>query len=95
MDPVLLFRKVVIEQKIFGPDLIISADKKLLSGLIVIPLFWLLLNFIAGFYSNPQRKSRLSDLGLTLMITLTGTIILFFALINSRGTQCGNGNWLR
>ncbi|MCD4769283.1 MAG: sugar transferase, partial [Bacteroidales bacterium] len=75
------FRKIVFEQKIFGGDLRIIPDNRLLTGLIVIPVFWLILNFIAGFYDNPFRKSRLRDLGLTFFIVLLGSIILFFALI--------------
>lgn len=75
------FRKLVIEQKIFGPDYTIKADNRLLLGLALIPLFWVTLNFLAGFYNNPLRKSRLSDLGMTFFITLSGTIVLFFALI--------------
>ncbi len=75
------FRKIVFEQKLFGGDLRIIPDNRLLTGLIVIPVFWLILNFIAGFYDNPFRKSRLRDFGLTFFITLTGSIILFFALI--------------
>ncbi|MCD4769699.1 MAG: hypothetical protein K8R35_05975, partial [Bacteroidales bacterium] len=75
------FRKIVFEQKLFGGDLRIVPDNRLLTGLIVIPVFWLILNFIGGFYDNPFRKSRLRDFGLTFFLTLLGSIILFFALI--------------
>ena len=75
------FRKMVFEQKIFGPDLVITADSRLLTGVIVIPVFWILLYFIAGYYNNPLRKSRLADFGSTLAITIIGTTILFFTLI--------------
>ncbi|MEE4115655.1 MAG: sugar transferase [Marinilabiliaceae bacterium] len=75
------FRKLAIEQKIFGPEFSIKADNRLILGLIIIPVFWITVNFLAGFYNKPLRKSRLSDLGMTFFITLGGTVILFFALI--------------
>ncbi len=75
------FRKIVIEKKLFGPGLPISPDNRLYTGLIIIPLFWFILHYISGFYKDTQRKSRLTDLGQTLIISLTGSILLFFALI--------------
>jgi len=45
----------------------------------IIPLFWLLLYYISGYYKDVFRKSRLSELGQTLSISVIGTLILFFA----------------
>ena len=75
------FRKIVIEKRMFGPDLIITPDNRLYIGISIIPVFWFVLHFISGFYTDPLRKSRLSDLGQTILISITGTLILFFALI--------------
>lgn len=75
------FRKIVIEQRIYGENLKIGVDSRLYLGIIIIPVFWLVLNFMSGFYKNPLRKSRLSDFGQTLSVTLLGTVIIFFTLI--------------
>ncbi|TFH38626.1 MAG: sugar transferase [Bacteroidia bacterium] len=75
------FRKLAIEKKIFGEELIISADRNMYVGMILIPLFWFLIYFIVGSYNQPLRKSRLKELGETFLVTLGGTMFLFFALI--------------
>ncbi len=75
------FRKMAIEHKIYGEDLQIGVDSRLYLGLIVIPAFWMILNFLSGYYTNPLRKSRLSDFSQTLSTTLVGTLLIFFALI--------------
>ncbi len=75
------FRKIVIEKKLFGPELPVTPDNRFYIGLVTIPVFWFILHYISGFYTHPQRKSRLTDLGQTFSITLLGTVILFFALI--------------
>jgi exopolysaccharide biosynthesis polyprenyl glycosylphosphotransferase len=56
-------------------------DKKFYIGLILIPLFWIFIYHLIGFYKNPLRKSRLIELGQTMGITLSGAIFLFFFLI--------------
>jgi exopolysaccharide biosynthesis polyprenyl glycosylphosphotransferase len=50
-------------------------------GFILIPLYWLFLFHLIGFYKNPLRKSRLIELGQTIGITLSGVIFLFFFLV--------------
>lgn len=75
------FRKTHIEQEVFGGYLEISADKNLYAGMIAVPLFWFLLFYIYGLYNSPSRRSRLKELGDALLLTLTGTIILFFTLL--------------
>jgi len=46
-----------------------------------IPMFWLFVFWISGYYNNPFRKSRLSELVLTFISVLIGSVILFFALL--------------
>ena len=75
------FRKLVIERRLFGDELHITPDNSIILGIFLIPLFWLAAYFIAGYYKGPLRKSRLTDLGTTFIITLFGTIVLFFGLI--------------
>ncbi|HUS86115.1 MAG TPA: sugar transferase [Bacteroidales bacterium] len=75
------FRKLVIERRLFGDELHITPDNRFMLGVFLIPLFWLAAYYIAGYYKGPLRKSRLTDLGTTFLITLFGTIVLFFGLI--------------
>jgi exopolysaccharide biosynthesis polyprenyl glycosylphosphotransferase len=60
---------------------IVINDNKFYFGIIAIPIFWLLLYTLSGSYHNIYRKARMSELGQTLLITLIGVIIIFFALI--------------
>ena len=60
---------------------IVINDHKFYVGVITIPIFWLLLYILSGSYHNIYRKARMSELGQTLLITLIGVIIIFFALI--------------
>ncbi len=75
------FRKVYIESQKFGYQVPIEFDQKFFLGLVLIPLFWLLLYYATGYYRDVYRKSRLNELGQTLFLTLTGVIIIFFTLI--------------
>jgi exopolysaccharide biosynthesis polyprenyl glycosylphosphotransferase len=75
------YRKLFIEKEIYGSYLEISADKNLYAGLVAVPLFWFLLFYIYGLYNSPSRRSRLKELGDSLLLTLTGSIILFFTLL--------------
>lgn len=56
-------------------------DLKFIISLLVIPVFWIILHYISGYYKNPFHRSRLTELGKTIGITLLGVTILFFALI--------------
>ncbi len=60
---------------------IVLNDSKFYFGVIAIPLFWLILYLISGSYHNVYRKARMSELGQTLLITIIGVIVIFFALI--------------
>lgn len=60
---------------------IVLNDTKFYFGILIIPIFWLLLYAISGSYHNVYRKARMSELGQTLLITLIGVIIIFFALL--------------
>jgi len=75
------FRKIVIEPSKFGYKIPIEPDRKFWISLIIIPIFWLFLHYLSGYYKTPFRKSRLQELSKTFLITLVGTLILFFVLI--------------
>ncbi len=60
---------------------IVLSDNKFYFGVILIPLFWFFLYALSGSYHNIYRKARMRELGQTLLITIIGVIIIFFALI--------------
>lgn len=50
-------------------------------GIAIIPLFWLFMYFLSGYYRKIYRKSRLKELFQTLSISLLGATILFFLVM--------------
>lgn len=76
-----VFRKVYIESVKFGQDIPIEFGKKFYFGLLLIPIFWMVLYASTGAYKDVFRKSRLRELGQTLLISLIGSIVIFFSLI--------------
>ena len=75
------YRKTVIESNKFGIKVPLDYDQKFFVGLIGIVSFWILLYWTSGFYKDIYRKSRLQELGQTLLYVLLGTTIIFFVLI--------------
>ncbi|HAH58780.1 MAG: sugar transferase [Lentimicrobium sp.] len=76
-----VFRKYSVDPAVFQYPEVIYKDANLIYGLIFIPIFWLCLYIIMGTYRRIYRKSRLRELGQTLLVTFIGVIIIFFALI--------------
>ena len=76
-----IYRKKFLEPLKFGYDIPISFDKNFFSGLILVPMFWVLIYFIIGAYNNIYRRSRLKEFGQTLLISIVGNLILFFVLL--------------
>ncbi len=76
-----IYRKAVIEPQRFGIDIPIEFTNRFYLGLIIIPAFWLTAYYITGFYKNIYRRSRLLELGQTFIISLSGVVVIFFALI--------------
>ncbi|MDG1045112.1 MAG: sugar transferase [Bacteroidia bacterium] len=56
-------------------------DHKLYIGIIVIPLFWLILHGLIGLYRNVYRKSRLREFLQVMTTSVFGVLILFFTLL--------------
>lgn len=52
-----------------------------LTGLFLVPLLSLFLFALAGFYSDPLRRSRLLELGKSLAVTLAASMILYLLLV--------------
>ena len=76
-----IYRKNKIEPDIFQRFNTIINDFNLYKGLILVPLFWMLLYLMMGTYRKIYRKSRLKELEQTFIISIIGVLIIFFALI--------------
>lgn len=76
-----LFRKYFIETPLYGEYFRMELGNKFYFGIFLIPLFFLFVFAIAGFYSDVLRRSRLLEFGKSLVITLASVVILFFAQI--------------
>lgn len=77
-----IYRKYAIDPDIFQHlNEQVFSDNNFYLGITLIPLFWLILYVLVGTYRKIYRKSRLKELGQTLLITLIGVTIIFFALI--------------
>lgn len=76
-----VFRKIYIESVKFGQPVPFEFGSKFYEGLVVIPVFWLALYAATGSYRDIFRKSRLKELGQTLLLSFIGCIVIFFTLI--------------
>ena len=75
------FRKTLEPVNAFEDFSIVYEDKNFWIGIIVIPIAWLVLYMLSGFYQKVYFKSRVRELGQTILVTLIGAIVLFFAII--------------
>jgi len=76
-----LFRKNYIEASKHGYSVPINLDPKLFLGLVFIPIFWIFLYALTGYYQHILRRSRLKELENTISTSFFGVLFLFFALI--------------
>ena len=75
------YRKRIEAIDIFRDFSVVYNDKNFWLGIVVIPIYWLFLYLLAGSYRMVYMKSRVRELGQTLLVTLIGTIVLFFTII--------------
>lgn len=75
------FRKNFIEASKHGYEIPINHDDNLIIGLLVVPIFWVLLHAVSGYYQYIFRRSRLKELQHTFNSTILGVVFLFFTLI--------------
>ena len=74
------FRRFYIEPLSFDYKLSLEPEIKLILGMLLIPVFWLLLYYLSGYYKDVIRKSRLKDIVQTFLQSLAGAIVVFFLL---------------
>ncbi len=75
------FRKYNEDPNFIEHYQLVFNDVNFIIGIIGVPVFWLILYTISGYYNNVFSKSRLKELGQTFFVTLIGVVILFFVTI--------------
>ncbi|MBM3437558.1 MAG: sugar transferase [Bacteroidetes bacterium] len=75
------FRKNYIEASKHGYEIPINHDDNLLLGLLFVPVFWITLYAVSGYYNYIFRRSRLNELQHTFNASVIGVLFLFFTLI--------------
>jgi len=76
-----IYRKTQVEPEKFGYTPPLQFNYKFFLALGIIPFFWLFLYYLNGYYNHIYRKSRLEELGQTMLMSLVGVVVIFFALI--------------
>lgn len=76
-----IYRKTFIEPLKLGYKAPIEFNERFWLGITIIPLFWIFLYYLSGYYKDIYRKSRLKELAQTFFTILIGTTILFFIAI--------------
>ena len=76
-----VYRIHIVAGQSINMETIANGGRTMQLGFAFIPLFWILLYYIAGHYDNIYQKSRLKELGNTAFICVLGVVMLFFALI--------------
>jgi exopolysaccharide biosynthesis polyprenyl glycosylphosphotransferase len=54
---------------------------QVLKGQVLIPLFWLFICFLSGYYNKPFGKSRIGELFTTFVSVTAGTVLIFFTVL--------------
>ena len=56
-------------------------DHTFWTGVLLIPLFWIVIYILVDDYRKPFRKSRIQEIGKSTIVVLIGSVILFFLVI--------------
>ncbi|MBX2902863.1 MAG: sugar transferase [Chitinophagales bacterium] len=75
-----VYRKIYIELEPYEIQLL-PHDSNFVWGLLLLPLGWLLLHYITGTYTDVYRKSRLSEMAKTFLVSLVGVTVVFFVFL--------------
>src|SRR6476661_7236716 len=69
-----LHEPVLVNGKVYFND-------RFWMGITVIPVSWLILHTILGAYNDLHRKSRLTEFGHTILVSLIGCLLIFFLIV--------------
>lgn len=59
----------------------IRPDKSFVLGITIVPVIWVLIFYISGYYRNTFRKSTINELSQTFFSVIIGSIFFFFAIL--------------
>jgi exopolysaccharide biosynthesis polyprenyl glycosylphosphotransferase len=76
-----IYRKYLLDPSVPQSLINVFSDSNYYFGILTVPLFWLILYVFIGSYRKIYRKTRMKELGQTLLISIIGVVIIFFALI--------------
>lgn len=79
------YRRYFVDALIFDTVTSPFLDLKFYIELVLIPLYWLFVFYISGYYERLFHKSRISEFFQTLLSVAAGSLILFFTLILNDG----------
>ena len=68
-------------RKKFIEEIQFEITQTLILGIIAVSFFWIILYVLSGTYIEVRRVSRLNELQNTIVQTVIGCLIIFFALI--------------
>ncbi len=74
------FRKIKFEGFTFSFDLM-KGDDKFWQGILGISILWIIIYTLTGTYRKIYRKSRILELGKTIVHSFLGVLIIFFVFI--------------
>lgn len=83
----LFYRKNNIQLFDFNSFIDQFSNKDLLLSLFIVPSMWLVFHLFSGAYFNPYRKSRFIEIYRTLIISLLGSIVIYFTFIQNDAAQ--------
>ena len=83
----LFYRKSNLQPIQFQSFLSDYSQKDIVLTLLLIPAIWLMFHLFSGAYFNPYRKSRFTEIYRTLIISLLGSIFIYFTFIQNDTTQ--------
>lgn len=75
------YRKYIIESDKFGYQIPVELDRNFFLALVLVPIYWIILYFLAGHYKDVWRKSRIHEISKTFSVTVIGVVLLFFMLL--------------
>ncbi|MEJ5302949.1 MAG: sugar transferase [Bacteroidales bacterium] len=76
-----LYRKYYVDPWFVEKASAILRDRNFYYGVFGLPVLWIGLYAISGYYRKIYRKSRLKELGQTLATTAIGVLVIFFTLL--------------
>lgn len=75
------YRKYFIEPDKFGYKIPFETDQNFYLGLLYVPIYWIVLYFLAGYYTDVWKRSRIKEISSTFTISIIGVVVLFFLLL--------------